>query len=428
MSTQQIIEMRQQRAQLIEKMNGLNGKVKKEQREFTIAEQEQWEGLEIETRRLESQITRDEVQEQREAELAKSLDGSRGNGFAHWETGRSSGAGIETTNAILRPDQSVRAYMQERGMIKKPEFGELSFGAFLRSIVTGPRGDLERRALGEASDSTGGFTVPDAVLSSFIDKMRAQQVCVGAGARTVPLTTDRTTIARTATDPASAWRVENASVAVADSTYEGVIFQPRSLAVIVRVSRELAEDSLNIETMLEASFAGSMAVELDRAALVGSGVAPEPLGISGTSNVGSVTSAGTAADWDKYIDGLSALWTANENVCSAIVLHPRTLTTLSKMKTGLTNDKTPLQKPTVLQDIPIMPTTSVPITLVGGAESIVIMGNFARLMIGVRSALRVEVLRELYAGNHQYGFIAHLRADVAVEHPESFCVLSGVTA
>jgi HK97 family phage major capsid protein len=414
MNHMDIVQMRQQKAEIVAKMNALNALIKKEQREFTIQESAQWEGMEQEVRRLEGQITRDELQEQRTGDMARSMD--RGL------------AAVEYTSAILRPDQSVRSYMEHEGLIKQPEYSKLSFGAFCRAMVTGARNDLERRALGEGTDSAGGYGVPDLVLARFIDKMRAQQVCVRAGAQTVPLTSDRATIARTATDAAATWRVENAAINVADPTFEGVVFQPRSLAVIIRVSRELLDDSLNIEAMLEASFAGAMAVELDRVALVGSGISPEPLGIAGTGNVGSVTSAGTAADWDKYIDGLSALWTANENVCSAIVLHPRTLTTLSKMKTGLTSDKTSLQKPPVLADIPIMQTTSVPITLGSGSDSIVIMGNFARLMIGVRSSLRVEVLRELYAGSHQYGFAAHLRADIAIEHPESFCVLSGVTA
>ena len=436
MSVQNIAQMKQERAALIQKMAELNNAVEKEKRDLTIDEKERWEGMEREVRRLEGQITRDELQAGRENELAQTAwraghngrVGSRYDGTAPEDERRES-AQYETASAILRPDQSVRSYMEQHGLIKQPQFEGLTFGAFLRSMVTGARNDVERRALGESSDSAGGYSVPDGVSSRVIDKMRAVAVTIQAGAQTVPLNTDRTTVVRIATDPAAAWRVENASVAVADPTFEGVIFQPKSLAVIVKVSRELLEDSLNIEQALEASFTGAMAGELDRVALVGSGVSPEPQGIYGTTNVGAVSSAGTAVDWDKYIDGLSALWTANENVCSAIVLHPRTLTTLSKMKTGLTGDKTPLQKPSVLQDIPIMATTSIPINLGGGgAESLVIMGNFSRLLIGVRSSLRVEILRELYAGNHQYGFIAHLRADIAVEHPESFAVLSGVTA
>ena len=44
-----------------------------------------------------------------------------------------------------------------------------------------------------------------------------------------------------------------------------------------------------------------------------------------------------------------------------------------------------------------------------------------------RLALAVAgLLRERFAENMQYGFLAHLRMDVAVAHPESFCKLIGI--
>ena len=49
-------------------------------------------------------------------------------------------------------------------------------------------------------------------------------------------------------------------------------------------------------------------------------------------------------------------------------------------------------------------------------------------MIGVRSELRIEVTRDLFAANHQYAFVAHLRADVAAERDAHFTKLTGITA
>jgi HK97 family phage major capsid protein len=56
----------------------------------------------------------------------------------------------------------------------------------------------------------------------------------------------------------------------------------------------------------------------------------------------------------------------------------------------------------------------------------VIMGDFTELYLGVRSELRVEVLREKYADALQYGFLAWLRMDVAVAHAASFAKLIGI--
>ena len=56
----------------------------------------------------------------------------------------------------------------------------------------------------------------------------------------------------------------------------------------------------------------------------------------------------------------------------------------------------------------------------------IILGDFSNLYIGIRTALRVEVLRETFAGNFQYGFLAFLRADVAAVHEEAFCRITGI--
>jgi HK97 family phage major capsid protein len=47
-------------------------------------------------------------------------------------------------------------------------------------------------------------------------------------------------------------------------------------------------------------------------------------------------------------------------------------------------------------------------------------------LIGLRSSLRIEVLKERYAEYHQYAFIAHMRGDVQLAHKASFCRLKGI--
>jgi HK97 family phage major capsid protein len=201
-------------------------------------------------------------------------------------------------------------------------------------------------------------------------------------------------------------------------------FIPRSLAVYFKISRELLEDSVNIEQALEATLVGALSLELDRVALEGTGVAPEPKGIIPTTGVGSVAVGAAITDYDKFIDGLYELWIDSAGAPTGIVMHPRTLKTISLFKEGGTNS--PLAKPPVLADIPIYPTTAMSITLAPGTATNVIIGNFAELIFGIRSELRIEVLRELYAINHQYGFVAHLRADIGLQHPQSFVKMTGI--
>jgi HK97 family phage major capsid protein len=58
--------------------------------------------------------------------------------------------------------------------------------------------------------------------------------------------------------------------------------------------------------------------------------------------------------------------------------------------------------------------------------SAIVMGDFRELWLGIRLQLRIEVLKERYADNLQMGFLAWLRADIQLAHPESFAKITGI--
>jgi HK97 family phage major capsid protein len=75
-----------------------------------------------------------------------------------------------------------------------------------------------------------------------------------------------------------------------------------------------------------------------------------------------------------------------------------------------------------------LPTGALPTNLGGGTnESLAFLGYFPDLILGMRTELRIEVLKELFAQTHEYAYVAHLRMDTGVFHPESFCRLLGIT-
>jgi HK97 family phage major capsid protein len=116
--------------------------------------------------------------------------------------------------------------------------------------------------------------------------------------------------------------------------------------------------------------------------------------------------------------------TSNVGEPTAVILHPRDEGTLS----GLTDTTDqPLALPPRLVGLPMLTTTQIPTD--GGAgddESKIIVGDFRKLLIGMREDIRIEILRERYADNHQVAFIAHMRADIAVQHAAAFHVITGV--
>ena len=307
--------------------------------------------------------------------------------------------------------------------------GGISFGDIVRGMATGRASPDVRNSLSEGTDSQGGYTVPAILLPQLIDRMRAQQTVVRAGARTVMLDSMKTTIARLDTDPTAAWRNENATVANSDAVFSAVVLQPRSLAVIVQLSMELLEDSINLNEAMQRAFSGSFAVELDRVALFGSGTAPEPRGISNTSGIGSVSMGANGlalSNFDPFIDAWQALADANSPEPTAAIMAPRTSAKIAKLKD---TQNQPMRKPPLIESLPMYSTTSTPITQTQGTSNVastIIVGDYTQLLFGIRTDLRIQLLRELFMATGQFAFLAHLRADIAIEHPAAFCKIVGV--
>lgn len=322
----------------------------------------------------------------------------------------------------LAPEQRFTTWAQARS--GGDELRGLSVGQYLRSMITGAKTEAERRALSEGSDSAGGFTVPDILSATLIDLARAQSVVMRAGAQTVPLTSDTNNMAKLLTDPVPAWRQEGGAVATSDPTFGRVQLIPRSLAVQTVISAELMEDSLNLVTDLPRILAAAMAVELDRVALLGTGTAPEPRGIAATSGIGTFAQNAIIASYANLSRARTAILTANQNP-TAYIMHPRDEGAFTDLVDA---DGNPLMMPTRVSEIPMLTTTSIPVDGgTGDDESTIIAGDFRRLMVGIRSDIRVEVLKtSTYASNLQYTLLAHMRADVAVTHPGAFFTLTGV--
>ena len=69
-------------------------------------------------------------------------------------------------------------------------------------------------------------------------------------------------------------------------------------------------DPVSVGQVLETSFGGALAVELDRVSLKGSGTAPEPRGIRNQSDV-SVNATAAAASWAVIAERVGVLVGAN---------------------------------------------------------------------------------------------------------------------
>lgn len=343
-----------------------------------------------------------------------------------WYSQREADADRSEVSVALRPEERFADWASRHA----PEStSEISPGAMLRAMAFGSKTEAERRALNEGTDSAGGYTVPVALSAALIDRLRRQSVLVRAGALTVPLTTDSNVIAKLTADPTPAWRAEAGAVASSDPTFGAVTLAPKSLAVLVKFSRELLQDSLNIESALVNAITAAMALEVDRAGLFGTGADNQPEGLINidginTFDVGGALSDYTGGIYAPLVRARTQLLTANAGEPTAFIMHPREDGTLVG---ALNGNGDPLMAPAKIAAVPQLITTAVPVNGgVGTNESSFIAGNFAHFIIGMRETLRLEVLRELYAATGELAMIAHMRVDFAAEHPLAFSHATGI--
>ena len=409
-------QLREQRAAVRTDQDGILTRAAEEQRDLTPAELADHTARSIEARELDDrieQVLADQVAELRAA-------GTRQTGPA------------VPREPVLTREMSVFDWCHARGMFD-PADQQLSFDRYLRGLVTGRWDGAEHeRALSEGTLTAGGHLVPTPLSARVIDLARNQTRVFQAGAITVPMTAATLKLARLTGENAPAWKAENASITDQDMTFDSVTFTARTMVRLIKLSLELFEDSdPSAEDVIARSFAGQVALELDRVALRGSGTPPEPQGVRNQTGVtiathganGALIATATAYDWHLDARGVVA---GNNFDPNAHIQAPRTSTSLSKLREATTSAY--LAPPPNM--LPMLTTKQVPINLTVGTStdtSEIYTADWSQLMIGIRNEFRLIPLKERYlADNLQVAFLAYLRADVQLAQPTAFVVDTGI--
>ena len=375
-----------------------------------------------EERALEIEAANDALMEMVDA-VDVELDVRNGNSKRPMPTRDGDYAPEETSTALTR-DQKMVDHVRARGV--DTDYQRLGLGQYLRSMVLGASSDLERRALAGGSDSTGGYTVPDVLSAQLVDLMRANNRAMEAGAMTVPLDSDVNHVAKLASDPTPSWRTENSEVQESEPTFSRVTFEPKTLAVIVRASRELLEDSLNINEALPRMLAAALGQEMDRVVFSGSGTDPEPMGLDGISGVLEHAHNAELSSYTPLVRARRMVLDENATP-GPWVMAPKVEEAFGDL---VDSTGQPLRHPPILDrpnPLSMLTTSKLPTNLGSGDnEAVIYGGQWDQVAIGIRTSARIEVLRERYATNYQFGFLATLRMDVQAIRPNALVRITGV--
>ena len=262
----------------------------------------------------------------------------------------------------------------------------------------------------------GGDLAKSSQPATFFDAMLAAAVVGKAGAKTDRPGGDWSAIPVVATVGELAWVDPNAGpIAETPMTFGSRPRTTRLGVFSVDITRALRIPAAGlVERVVLSEGARVCGAGLDKAALVGTGLNNQPLGILNApiqSTSGAAFSTTTAAE-------LLRMAEASDAIPSAFIISP-VVAKLLRTRPRFSTSDTPLLSGGKISDVPTFITTAMP-------DDQVLLGDFGRLTVCAESIqILVNPYKESQIGTTEITF--YLFADVVLEHPAAFCAATSVT-
>jgi HK97 family phage major capsid protein/HK97 family phage prohead protease len=340
---------------------------------------------------------------------------------------------LRAINACVSNDWSKAGFERECSQEIEKRTKKTSQGGFFMPVK-----DLTvRTTYAVGTNSTGGYTVQTDVLAqNFIELLRNKAFVVQAGATMLPGLVGNIAIPTQATGTPTYWVGESGTLTQGEATFGQVPMAPKTVGALSQISRLLlAQSAIEVEQFVRNDFAKVIAIEIDRAAINGSGASNQPTGVLATSGIGvsALGTNGAAPTWVSIVNLLREIAIDNADVSTMKILtNPSVvakLMTTSKQSSGVEGNFI-LGENMKLLGYDVMMTNQVPANLTKGsgtALSAMILGNWSDLVIGEWGTL--EILPNPYGSGYTAGALdirAMQSVDIAVRHAESFAVIKDI--
>jgi len=154
--------------------------------------------------------------------------------------------------------------------------------------------EVLRRDLVVGTPTAGGDLVDDVLLSgSFIELLRNRLAIAQAGATMLTGLQGNISIPRQTSAASAYWVGENAAPTESQQAIDQVNMTPKTVGAFVDYSRRLLlQSSIDVEGMVRNDLARVIALEIDRAAIYGTGSSNQPQGLTNVTGIGTQTLTG----------------------------------------------------------------------------------------------------------------------------------------
>jgi HK97 family phage major capsid protein len=298
------------------------------------------------------------------------------------------------------------------------------------------------------TDTAGGYLIPTQAIQDVIELLRNNLVVNQLGATMMnDLTGIPVEIPKQTSKSQAFWIDEDATIQDSQIALGQVQLNPKGLASMVKLSnRLLALSQPSAEALVRADMAQQMAETLDLAALRGTGLAGQPIGVSNTPGITTIDFNQTTAaagyhsnpGWEQMYDMEGALADLNAlrgNV--GFAMHPNLKRNISKVRVGNTTIQdgafvlSPVNDASLTQMLgyKFATTTQIPINLGSGDKTELYMANWSDLLIANWVGMTLLASQEAgtaFATNQTWVRMV-TDVDVGVRRPESFVLGTEIT-
>ena len=290
---------------------------------------------------------------------------------------------------------------------------------------------FEARALDKAAGA--GAIATDLQTGSFIDMLRSKTVLQTLGARFLTGLVGDLAIPKQTGGATAYWLNEGSSPTGSAPTIGQVALTPRTVGAYVDLTRKfILQSSISAEQFVRQDLALVLAGAIDKAAINGSGVGAEPLGLLQMSGVPTlpIGTNGGALTFANAVALESIIAAANADADTMAYLTNPKVRGAAKVTAKAVGIPEMFWDEDSINGYRAVCSNLMPSTLTKGtgtALSAAIFGNWADLIVGFWSAVDITVDPYSLSTSGGVRIVALQDVDVAVRHPESFAKIVDIT-
>lgn len=285
----------------------------------------------------------------------------------------------------------------------------------------------------DSGTATKGAETKFTEAGDFISMLRNKAKIFALGARLMaglqgPVSFPKQTAAATAL-----WTSENSSGDVADSSllFASVGLAPKTLQASTSYSRQLLRQSVvDVESLVREDLAQIHGLEIDRAAISGSGAANQPRGILNTNGIGSVAMGanGGVPTYDALVDLETSIIAANADTSAMGYLTTNGIRGKLKKTPELGNTAAlPVWRGMEVNGYRAESTNQAPSNLTKGTAvgicHAIIFGVFSEVMVGEWGALELVVDPYRLKKQGMIEVTSFEMCDIAIRYEEAFAAI-----